>query len=1238
MILNLEIVDFTDATGWRWRLRDTRGAFIAEHQVALDDKTNEYRGFVDLYGFVRWNVAPDSREQDEPLLVERIAKWARSEVWGEVGDKVLAIAESEPVTVHVQVPTGAETLLFLPFELGLVLDSSPAALDVSLVFELGDRKAPHAKRPIGDRLRMLALFSMPTDQAALNVRRERHELGQLVHRVARAAGRAVELRILQYGVTRDLLGELLEEGEGWDLIHFSGHGLPAGLVLEREDGSADLVHSDEFADLLWPARAQLKLVTLSSCESAAAEAADTMQLLGVDSSEEHREALSRADSGIAEAPLPAVAQRLTDRLGCAALAMRYPVEDEFAINLSADLYEGLLANDQSLPRALQRALAKARGRAAGPSVAGLSLATPALFGNAALDLRMSPPPGEPTSFDASRATLASFPPEPENFVGRVGPLARASAALAPKSHFRGIIFHGMAGAGKTACALELAFRHRDRRFEAMAWYAAPSEGSAIDEALAQFTAALQVQIDGLELVHVVEDIEKLEGFLPRLRGLLADRSLLIVLDNVESLLTDDGQWRDPRWALIVEALVDHDGLSRLVMTTRIPPAGLRESPRVRVEPIHSLSANESALLARQLPNLGRLIMDGGGAPVSAGRALVRRTLEMVQGNPKLIQLADGQAADPEALEKRIAEADEAWANRDNLDAFFATGEPADEIHAEDFLRVIERWTTSITANLSEQERFAFQVLCCLEDSDRLEPLIGMVWPTLWTEQIGEEPPDPAPIFPSIARQGLIDVDSDGPVRRLGIHPAVEQAARAGIGAELQAAVDVATAGAWMAVHERAKAENDTVMVVRSGLAAAPYLVRQGDHEQAAVCLSFAISRDASVDTLAAALPQLTRAATLAKGTSAELVTSGALLRARGAQHAEGVVSEMREFVELASEKGDFNSASAILADLFAELLHAGNLKEAGEVLDLVYDVTRRGGYGPWTEMADQGMRLRLMQERGQNAEVLKEVATLKERMDSIEESDKPEVTPAWNVREVFLSVAFSAAMALRSWKEALDFNMEVQASQKSREAPPLVQATTAFNGFGPLLELGRLPEAENVLSTLRRALETAGEYRRLGDVFGSWAILETKRGNFDDAIDFEYRALRLTYQLVEPGSTSTHHHNLANHLSRAERDPKEIFAHRLAAALIGYQTGSGDYRDVYLPALAIAVRDSDAEALPKSFQELCDRLEQNEGVEFLALFERLPRAAPDGAEALSTVLGHVDALLSRAQQKAESQT
>ena len=68
--------------------------------------------------------------------------------------------------------------------------------------------------------------------------------------------------MLQYGATRQRLEDALLEQPGWDVVHLSGHGLPAGLILEDETGRHDLISSTELVDLLDLAADQIKLVTL----------------------------------------------------------------------------------------------------------------------------------------------------------------------------------------------------------------------------------------------------------------------------------------------------------------------------------------------------------------------------------------------------------------------------------------------------------------------------------------------------------------------------------------------------------------------------------------------------------------------------------------------------------------------------------------------------------------------------------------------------------------------------------------------------------------------------------------------------------------------------------------------------------------------------------------------------------------------------------------------------------------
>ena len=94
----------------------------------------------------------------------------------------------------------------------------------------------------------------------------------------------------------------------------------------------------------------------------------------------------------------------------------------------------------------------------------------------------------------------------------------------------------------------------------------------------------------------------------------------------------------------------------------------------------------------------------------------------------------------------------------------------------------------------------------------------------------------------------------------------------------------------------------------------------------------------------------------------------------------------------------------------------------------------------------------------------------------------------------------------------------------------------------------------------------------------------------------------------------------------AGRPPAVALAHRLAAALIYFQTASGMLPST-LQALAGDLAAFSDTPLPADFAALCEIVEQVEGVRFRNLFERLPKdRAADGDAALQQVLEQVLAL------------
>jgi hypothetical protein len=176
--LLLRAVEVADRYRWRWLLEDTEAAEpLADHRVRLDPESQEVQAFEDLPRYLRWRADPDRRAESEAQLLAQVGAWVGLRVLGEqVG---ALIATRAPATVRVRLPPEAEFLLSRPLELAHV-DGVPLATrgDVSLVYEV--EALQRGKLPVGERLRMLAMFTLPTESTALGLRRERYELARLV--------------------------------------------------------------------------------------------------------------------------------------------------------------------------------------------------------------------------------------------------------------------------------------------------------------------------------------------------------------------------------------------------------------------------------------------------------------------------------------------------------------------------------------------------------------------------------------------------------------------------------------------------------------------------------------------------------------------------------------------------------------------------------------------------------------------------------------------------------------------------------------------------------------------------------------------------------------------------------------------------------------------------------------------------------------------------------------------------
>jgi tetratricopeptide (TPR) repeat protein len=1231
MALLLAAVDVAGPLAWRWVLSDEEtGAPLASHVVDLDPGSEEVAAFRDLYGFVRWRVAPYRRLIDQMKIVGTAGAWAGRALLGpDIGAAIVAEA---PATVRVAVPAPLGHVLMWPLELAHA-DGRPLAArgDVPLVYDIVPGRAARRKNQVGDTLRMLAVFSQPTQTSVLALRQERYALTQLIRRIAARERAAVELRVVQYGVTRERLAEIADSGNGWDILHLAGHGGPGQFLLEHADGTPDLLVVDDLIELLHPARHQLKLAVVSACASAADTVAETLRLVGLADPQAAEAAGAKPEPSQAIAEVTGVARALVRDLECAVVAMRYPVTDEFAIALGAEFYEHLLVRGQPVDVAAARAVAKATGAWGTAMQQTLSLATPGVFGGTSEGLRIEVPTTRPL-LDLAGQKMAHFPDEPERFVGRTAAMTRASATLAHGSGRTTVLLHGMAGSGKTACALELAYRHQDA-FSVTAFWQAPTRPDEWASALADFANRMEIQLRDYQfaMAEHIGTATKLEAFLPRLRSLMQNNGLLLVLDNLETLLTPDGEWLDPRWELVITALAGHRGESRLVLTSQVAPTGL--GPDNAVLPVHALSLDESAALARELPYLRGLLHaeegpDAGEGPVrgvdaadiDADRERLRRVLRVVQGHPKLLEFADAAAADRDRLDAQLAAAEQA-VNGQQLEAFFRDGTTV--LRTGQFLDALAGWTTTALGVLPPEGRLMAEFLACLEDRDRLSNVVESTWAGLWRElDRPGNPPAPGPLLAELAAAALTEPeripvtdvkDAHGPVA-YRVHPGVAGAIAAATAPEVIKAADAVLAAFWRAVADQARDREqgeDSGLTVRAGLAASPYLLRRGDWITAGSLLEHAVIRDSSPGTVQAVLPALRRIAA-ATGTPE---TAAVLARAlRGVDPAEAE-RLLRGALDTATRADNYQAALLASADLFILLEAAGRLSEALEITEQMDGYLRLAGLGSWTALANQGRRLRVLAVQGEHASVLAEVAAARARMASLPDHPAANDTAIpWNVRENILSTGRFSAVAVEDWPQCLELTAEIAASEQRRGAGAHEVAGTRFNGVGALIRLGRLAEASRVLADCQRVFEEHANIPVLAAVLSTRADLDDELGHRQAAADLGRAALRLSYAPPppQPRDVAISHHNLAGYLWKLGVDPRGQRAHRLAAALIFRLAGLPHDLAHPIGSLTFESRyDGVGADLPSTVAAVVEAADLTEGVrlgDVLAVLQPDPRA------------------------------
>ncbi len=1176
---------------WLWRLLGPGDKLIAHHQVAVDVQSWEWQALIDLPTGLSTHLDPADRLGSEEKLVAQVGDWTAEHVLGPLAP---ILADRAPVAVSVQVPASAPWLLGLPLGVARVGGEYLVTHGVAFACSFEGQEVV-AKDPVGERLRVLAVFSVPAGQSLLDLRRERKGLGELVAEVAGGGTpRALDLRVLQYGATAERLREALDEDEGWDVVHFAGHGEPGRLMLEDEAGKPTVVDTAELVKWLRKARHRLKLVSLSACSSGAFVVAQTLKDMDVEAHDLAPEPTVGASHGLA--------LEVMDRAETTVVAMRYPVVDDFAIAFGLALFRGLW--DKGKDTAAATAWALERSVTFPPTAAAPALAafTPAVFGPAAGALHLAPPEGTPQT----DLKMAGFDAEPARFVGRVAVMTRANAALARHSPQRGVVLHGMAGAGKTACALELAYGQRGN-FAELVWCRCPNEGTGTDKEAADALGKLAGRLDTalrLPLAGKADKLDQIEALAEQISEAMENTSVLVVLDNVESLLSAQGSWLDPRWKALVTALVTHPGRGRVVLTSRRPPTGL---DGLAVEAVHALGPHEAVLLARQLPNLSRLLKGETVATRDSGPALVRAVLEATGGHPKLLELANAQVGTGPVLDAMLADAAQQWQQQGVDPSAFLTaaGRGVDKVAG--YVALVGSWANQALAGLDEAAVLMLQFLVRADAADRDPETVRVNWADLWRRLGRPEPaPEPGPVLQALMAAALVEADPGG--SSFTIHPLVAETVAAATPEEVAAAADTELAAAWDATLRRALADEAagqpmTGWVIHAARQGATYFIRLQDWMLAQAVLELALGRDPSPAHRADAARQLRHIAAEAAGTDAELLALGVLAGAIIDTDPAEAETLLRRVEAEAATSGRHRVASGTAARL-ANLLRAqGRNREALDVIERQAGHTRAAGLGPWTQVMDQTRRLQVLGVLGQREEVLAEASRLAERLAELPDpSGDDEAVNPWSVRERLFDTARRTATDLRRWPEALAWLDRIVVSKQNRAAPELERAGTRFNAYGPLLRLGRIAEASEVLAACRAVYERHDVFDLLGVCLSAQADVAQSQGFGPQAVALECRALRYKYLRPNPREVAVSHYNLANYVARGPGGGSASVVHRLAATMLSLLTGDGDYPS---DVAAIGRQLASGAVAPASFDELCVAVEEVDGVRFRALVDSL---------------------------------
>ena len=162
-----------------------------------------------------------------------------------------------------------------------------------------------------------------------------------------------------------------------------------------------------------------------------------------------------------------------------------------------------------------------------------------------------------------------------------------------------------------------------------------------------------------------------------------------------------------------------------------------------------------------------------------------------------------------------------------------------------------------------------------------------------------------------------------------------------------------------------------------------------------------------------------------------------------------------------------------------------------------------------------------------------------------------------------------------------------------------------YSDYQPLLRLGRVDDALNLLQDCRQIFEATRDIEMLSRVLAAFADTENMRGHGEAAIRLAHDALRYAYLAEDITNVVVTYHNLGCFLANRGWQPTSALASFLASALISELTNIVGDCDPFRGAV-ITLLKFDAHP-PSDLTALCRQLGDIPGTDLAALITHLSR-------------------------------